>query len=290
MTILTAYLEGLRTTFRNGKMWLLLYALNFLFALLLAYPFSGFLGEKLSTTLAIDKLFDGFDYSIFSDILREYGDVLSVFKNLTIFAVAFYLILSVFIVGGILNVFVHHKTSTSLSNFWNGASKYFWRMLRLTFYFLIIHGIVIFIFANIYGAFTAGGFENYDSEKYLWQVAYVVVPIYLLVATVFFIAQDYAKIHIVQSDSNWIFQPILNSFKFVFRNLGKTLLLYLLNLLTFLVFFFIYWKINGHLGPTSILFAFLLGQAFIVFRIGTKLLNLGSAVSWFEEKMLTSKT
>lgn len=284
MTVFQAYISGLQTTFRNWRMWLLLYALNFLFALLLVYPLSGFLTEKLSTTLAIDKLATGFDYSIFNDILNEYGDTIGAFYNLSTFAALFYLLFSVFVVGGILNVFLHHKTSTNLANFWSGAGNYFWRILRLTFYFIIIHSLVAFIFMQIYGFFTAGGFDNYDSEKYLWQVAYVILPIYLFVATIFFMIQDYAKIHIVHSDEKWITQPILQAFRFVFKNLGKTLLLYFLNLLTFLVVFFIYWKINGPLGPNSILLAFIIGQAFILFRIASKLWNLGSAVAWFELK------
>ena len=289
MSIFSAYMEGLKTTFRNGKLWLLLYGLNFLLALMLAYPLSGFLESKLSTTLPVDKLFNGFDYTIVNDILKKYGDALSVFSNISVLAAMLFLLFSVFAVGGILNVFLHHlptrqagNTSTKLSNFWNGAGKYFWRMLRLTFYFLIIHVLVAFIFINLYGALTAGGFEKYDSEKYLWQVAYVILPIYLFFATIFFMIQDYAKIHIVSSDKKWITQPILDAFRFVFKNFGKTLLLYFLNLLTFLIVFFIYWKINGPLGPNSISLAFILGQAFVIFRIGSKLLNLGSAVAWFE--------
>jgi len=284
MSIFSAYIEGLKKTFRNGKLWLLLYGLNFLLALLLAYPLSDFLSKKLSTTLAIDKLFNGFDFTIFNDILKKYGDALSVFSSISIFAALLFLLFSVFVVGGILNLFIHHKTSTNLNNFWSGGSKYFWRMLRLTFYFLIIHYLVAFIFQNIYGALTAGGFENYDSEKYLWQVAYVVLPIYLFFATVFFMIHDYAKIHIIHSNKKIIFRPILEAFQFVFKNFGKTLLLYLLNLLTFLIVFFIYWKINGPLGPNSIGLAFIIGQAFVIFRIGTKLLNLGSAVAWFGDK------
>lgn len=286
MTVIQAYISGLKNTFRHWKMWLLLYALNFLFALLLAYPLSGFLNEKLSTTLAIDKLSAGFDYTIFNDILSEYGDALGVFSNLSTFAALLYLLFSVFVVGGILNVFLHHKTSTNLSNFWSGSGKYFWRMLRLTFYFLIIHAVIAFIFFKIYGMLTAGGFDNFDSEKYFWKVAYIILPIYLFVATIFFMIQDYAKIHIVSSDKTWITHPIRQAFLFVFKNFGKTLLLYLLNLLTFLIIFFIYWKINGPMGPDSLGLAFIIGQAFIIFRIGSKLLNLGSAVALFEDRRL----
>ena len=123
--------------------------------------------------------------------------------------------------------------------------------------------MIAFIFVQIYGFFTAGGFDNYDSEKYLWQVAYIILPIYLFVATLFFMVQDYAKVHIVASNQKWITQPILQAFRFVFKNFGKTLLLYLLNLLTFLVFFFIYWKINGPLGPNSIGLAFIIGHCLL---------------------------
>jgi len=68
MNFITAYTSGLRNIFGKGKLWLLLYALNFLFAILLAYPLSGSLGNKLGDTLAADKLFEKFDYIRFSMI------------------------------------------------------------------------------------------------------------------------------------------------------------------------------------------------------------------------------
>ena len=69
MNFITAYISGLKIIFNKGKLWLLLYALNLLFAIFLAYPLSGFLGAKLGHTLAADKLLDTFDFSIANDFI-----------------------------------------------------------------------------------------------------------------------------------------------------------------------------------------------------------------------------
>ena len=125
MNFIAAYTSGLKTIFGKGKLWLLLYALNFLFAIFLAYPLSGFLGNKLGDTLAADKLFDHFDYSIFNDFLIEYWDALSVIANQSIFGLVLYLLLSVFFVGGILNIFKEEGSAYGLVHFWKGGGKYF---------------------------------------------------------------------------------------------------------------------------------------------------------------------
>ena len=65
----------------------------------------------------------------------------------------------------------------------------------------------------------------------------VLIPIYLFLATILFMIQDYAKVHIIHHDSNLITRPIRNAFQFVFKNFRKCMGLYLLNLLTFLAFF-----------------------------------------------------
>ncbi|MEM6963398.1 MAG: hypothetical protein AAF573_01450 [Bacteroidota bacterium] len=105
-------------------------------------------------------------------------------------------------------------------------------------------------------------------------------------ATILFMIQDYAKVHIIHHDGKVITQPIKNAFRFVFSNFRKCFGLYILNILTFLVFFGIYWiasnSFRSDTTPTILLF-FLIGQVFILSRIAVKLLNLGSAFSLYEK-------
>lgn len=279
MNFIAAYTSGLKTIFGKGKLWLLLYALNFLFAIFLAYPLSGLLGRKLGDTLAADKLFERFDYSIFNDFIIEYWDALYVIGNQSIFGVSLYLLLSVFIVGGILNIFKEEEDG--LTNFWKGGGKYFWRMLRMAIYFLAMQIGIFILFFMLFSMLTSGGLERFHNEGEIIRRGLIILPIYLFFATIFFMIHDYAKIHVVATDKGIVFRPILDAFKWVFRNFGQALLLYLVNLLTFAILFFIYLKLDG---GSAILAIFLIGQFFVLGRIGTKLLNLASATELYRSR------
>ena len=281
MNFIKAYTSGLKNIFGKGKLWLLLYLLNFLFAIFLAYPLSGFLDDKLGDTLAADNLFEGFDFAIANDFISQYGDAVGVIMNQSIFGLALYLLLSVFLVGGILNILKQEKDKYSLTDFWSGGGKYFWRMLRLTIYFLLIQISLFVLFFMLFSMLTAGGLDRFHNEREIVQRGLMILPFYLLVATIFFMIQDYAKIHIVATDKNVIFQPILQAFRWVFKNFSQTFLLYILNLLTFGLLFLVYWKLDG---GNAILAIFLIGQFFIIARIGTKLLNLASATELYQSR------
>jgi len=283
MNFITAYTSGLKNIFGKGKLWLLLYALNFLFAILLAYPLSGFLGEKLGDTLAADQLSEGFDFAIANDFINQYGDTFGIILNQSIFGMVLYLLLSIFLVGGILNVLKTSTESYRLAGFWTGGGKYFWRMLRLAVYFLVIQLVVLALFFMLISVLTSGGLERFHNEGDIINRVLMILPFYLLFATFFFMVHDYAKIHVVATDRGLLFQPIIQAFKWVFKNLGQSFLLYLLNLLTFGILFFIYLQLNG---GNVILAIFLIGQFFVLARIGTKLLNLASATVLYENRSL----
>ena len=240
---------------------------------------SGFLGEKLGDTLASNKILDSFDFTVFTDLTNEYWDGLNVILNQSIFGLLLYLLLSVFLVGGILNVFKHQTTTYQLGDFWTGGGKYFWRMFRLMIYFLLIQGLILILFFTLYSSLTAGGLDRFHNEGTIIRRAFYVLPFYLLVATIFFMVHDYTKIHVVATDKSLLFRPIMQAIRWVFKNFSQTFLLYLLNLLTFGIFFFIYWKLDG---GNAILSIFLIGQFFLLARIGTKLLNLASATALYQ--------
>lgn len=281
MTITNAYRSGWKKVWKNKKMWILLYLLNFVFALLSTIPFRGFLKNSLGNTLATSKMLDGFDYAFLTDFMREYGNGVSVILNLSVGIILLYFIFSIFWMGGILNILKKENEEYSFQKFWYGSSKYFWKLLRLTFYFFIIHFMVLGVFALLFLRKGISPFEL-DSEVEIIQSMMVLIPIYLFFATILFMIQDYAKVHIIHHDDALITRPIRNAFQFVFKNFRKCMGLYLLNILTFLAFFGIYWIFSNSFKSNStptIVLLFFIGQAFIIARIAVKLVNLGSAFS-----------
>jgi len=281
MNFLSAYISGIKAIFAKGKMWWLIYFFNFLFAVFLAYPLSGFLEEKLGNTLATDQLKEGFDFTVFYDFINKYGDFISWLQDQSLIGMLLYLLLSIFLVGGILTVFWEKDKIFRFSEFWAGSSMYFWRMLRLTIYFIFAQLILLGVFFTLFSVLTSGGLERFQNEGEIYRRGLMILPFYFLFATVLFMIQDYAKIHVVKMDKKIIFQPILQSVRWVFKNFVPSFSLYFLNLLTFLIFFGIYWKLND---VNVVLFSFLIGQFFVFSRIGLKLLNLASATALFQQR------
>jgi len=283
MTVLTIYIKGWGVAFNHLKLWGFLYVINFLFALLVSFPIFRFLDAKLSHSMALDKLYERFDFTVANDIINEYGDVVSFLMNQGIVTSFFFLLVSIFIVGGILYVFRHRNTPFRFADFWIGGAKFYWRILGLTFLFLIIQGLVLFLFFSLFTFLTAGGLDRFHSEAAIYQRAMIVFPFYLFFATIFWMIQDYTKVIMVDKDLS-LFSSLGQGIRFVIKNFMSTFLLYFLNLLTFAFIFYLYWR-----SPASSLvgLALLIGQFFLLFRIGMKLLNLGTATLWYDYKTTT---
>lgn len=292
MAIIKPYRSGWKKVWKNKKMWVLLYLLNVVFALLSAVPFLGFLSESVGHTLANSKMLDGFDYTFISDLMREYGSGLSVILNLSKGIILLFFLFSIFWMGGILSILKNEENDYSFRKFWQGSAVYFWKLIRLTFYFTFFQIVILGFFAFLFLQQGVSPFEV-ESEVSIIKSIMILLPIYLLFATIFFMIQDYAKIHIVHDETKFIFQPIKNAFRFVFKNFRKCFGLYLLNLLTFAVFFSIYWILSNSFNSNStptITLLFLIGQTFIFSRIAVKLLNLGSAMELFQTLKIDSST
>ena len=281
MNILATYIRGWGSAFKHYKMWGLYYVFNFLFALLLTFPVFKFLETKLANTLVVDKLYEQFDFTIFNDILNEYGDIFGILTNQSLIATFLFLLLAVFLTGGILQIFKHRTQAFSFGTFWEACSHYFWRILGLTLIFLLLHGVLLFGFKAIFDALTAGGLTRFNSEVEIYKRAMLLFPFYGITAIVFWMIQDYTKVLMIAEDLS-LFRSLQEGIRFVFKNFMSTFLLYLINLLVFGLLFYLYWQI-----PTgnAFLFAFVLGQVFLFFRIGTKLANLASASIWQRYKM-----
>ena len=288
MNFLTAYIQGWWQAILKIRMWLLLYFINIMFAIVATIPFFNLLDEKASHSMAIEKLLPGFDYAVVQDFLNQYGDMFSVLFNHSKVMLILYFILSVFVTGGILEVFKNMHERFSFRQFWGGSSYYFWRLLRLTIYFLLIQGAVIFVFFWLSTTIPGGGLFDAPNELYFYRSLKIILPIYLFIAGLLFTIQDYAKVHIIHTDKGFFIRPFWESFRMVFKHFIPVLLLALLNGLTFAALALMYWMLSkpALTNSTAITISFFVGQTFLFIRIGTKLLNLASATILYKNIMV----
>jgi len=277
---------GFRIATLNFKLWGMLYLVNLLFAGLVVVPLLYYLGDKLAFTKATDRLIGGFDFTLFNDFLNQYPEFLSLMSTQTAMIGLLFTLLYIFLNGGILTRIKNYETDIHrLENFWMGCGKYFWRLLRLTIYFLIIHLMIALIFIIIFNLSIKGGLERFASEADIFSRAKWCLLGYVITALFFFMVQDYAKVMIVARDRRWIFQEFWGAFGLVIKNIGKTYGLYLLLFGIFIVLSVLYGQLNGWIHQAGIpaLILFLIGQVYVLLQIGFKLVNLGVVTAVFRQ-------
>ena len=269
-------------------MWVLLYSLNGLLALLCTLPLLKLLDEKLGKSAVLQEILPDFDYAVYNDVVHQFGEAISVILDQSWTMIILFFLLSVFTMGGILRSFQKIEKPFSFRMFWAGGAYYFWRILRLTIYFLLIHFILFSAAIGLFLSFLEGGPGTFENEYYVIQVASFIFPVYLLLTMILLMIQDYAKIHLVERDKGFLFSTIWQSVGLVLRKMGSVFFLYLLNFITFGLVALAYWLFNKNgkiMDEATILGAFVIGQLFIFFRIGSKLMNLGSASYLYQQLM-----
>ncbi len=279
MAVLEAYLKGWEALMKHLRMWGLLYVVNLLLAFTAVLPFSGLLGETVAQSLGLERSLDGFDFGLLGDFMNNYGQPFSVVLDQAKGGVLLFFLASLFLMGGVLQSLVHSTRIFAYYDFWKGCGQYFWRLVRLTLYFFIFQSILFlccfFLFQMIAGSLSP--FEL-ESEVPVIRAFWIVVPIWLSISTLLLLIQDCAKIRMVHKNEFWLVFVIRDSIRFVLSNFIRTYFLYLLYALTFLLLSFLYMKANRLFQANStgtIIGMFLLGQLFILMRVGFKIAILG---------------
>lgn len=266
-------------------MCFIVYMASLLIALLAVFPLNGFLTKTVGNSLSIKDTIAGFNFEFTADLLNNFGANLSPILNQSLIVLGFFFVLFVFLTGGILNILKEDRSSFFAPDFWRGCTKYFWRLFRLTCYFLLVQGLLLLLFFNLF-KMISGGLSPFllESENDWTRTFNILSPIYVFFASIVFVVQDYAKIQLVKEDRFIVLGVILRSFGWVFKRFFSCLLIFILTGLTALFFWWLYSFISPKINADSSLaigLSFLLGQVFLFVRIGMNLLNLG-AVNHFD--------
>jgi hypothetical protein len=286
MKVLSAYSKGWLLVIRNKRIWALLYLVNLVLALFAAIPLSGFLGKTIGDSTLLGSSLPGFDYTFIGELLQQYNLQIDRILDQTFFSIFIFLGVSVFLMGGALHLFRQGVAIFDWSDYWLGCRKYFWRLLRLTFYFLIVHTVTLLVFVTIFASMCEGlNPFLMESEKQMLDAFMVLSPIYLIFFTLITMVHDYAKVHLVALDYKWIYKPFLESFRISFKNSGRFIALYCLNIFTFLIAFGLYWWGSSFfeaVDSSAIIMLLLIGQIFIIIRVAIRLLFWSSATYLYQ--------
>lgn len=275
MRVAKSYAHGIKRATSEGRMLLLLWLFNILFAWGIYLQFSGYLNSILGTRAAGAGFLKSIDFNIVFELLAFNGAALGQIISMAIFLSFLYGFFSIFLSGGILHTLFAGRGPDDASDrrrlaplFFQGAGKFFGRFSRLFLYSLVLWaGVVVamMFLAMVLGPATRG---TADEALMFWMFLIAAV-VGLFLAFLVKMIIDYARIRIVVDDASAVLGSLFSSIGFVFRRFGKILALYFLFVLTGAALIALYWAVNSGIKTHSrlpILLAFLIGQIFILTR------------------------
>ncbi len=284
------FVKGFHIIRKNFRLVLFLLVFNLLFSLILAIPMYTSLEESIGHSEVGDRMVKGFDYiwweefrdqskgieKSFSPSILGKGAVLDNFVHLIHFGEtslprvilvfgALYILLHTFLSGGIISVIGKNNPVFSMRGFFSGAGKFASRFFLLmiiswVFFFLVIS------FKDFLSSLVSRVSNTAGSEIFPFYLS-LISSIFVYAVFLFFqMVFDYARIKTVIEDSRNVLQTTKDAFIFVFKNIGSTMGLFYLLLLTNLVLTVVYILLKELIPQTSavsITAIFIVQQMFI---------------------------
>ena len=284
MKIIEAYINGLKTTVKSYKMITLVYTVILFLGLVVAIPFFFGLKSAVGMTISPAKLLKEFDYTSFVEIMKNHGEEIRSSITQGAWIVVLFMVLSIFLTGGILRTLRQGHKKFGLYNFFAGCGKFFYRFLRLSIYSLVLHFLLALIIYIPFGIIVSAGFEHSFTEKTIFYIFMAFAGIHLLVSVYLVVITDYARFILVTRDSRKSLKSLWQSAKFVSNKFLGTYFLFILLMVIPFLFFYLYFFMTDRVEFTTgimILTLFVIQQIFIWMRSAFRVWTFSSQLNYF---------
>lgn len=275
MNIVAIIRDALRRTGSSIRLVALLYFLNLLMALPMALAFRDFMTRALGDSLAGNQLMTGFDFTVVRDVLAKDGTGWFSLTRMLVWSIPVYLVISIFLTGGVLSFLVHSQTRFSPAFFFQECARYFLRFLRV---FLLLSASLLLLALTLgllllvlLGLVILGS----PSEVTVITVFVLCAAIFLFPALLLFLAADYARIFVVTSTERKMWGAFREGIRFVRKEFFPVLGLQMLLLLFPAAFAIAYLLLEGAIPMVSgvtIILVLLFQQAYVISRMWTRIL------------------
>jgi hypothetical protein len=269
---------------RNKRYVVWFYLFNLLFAHFGASTFSANAHNILDHSLVADEMLHGFNVGLFAELLArpEFGPLSASLKPASIFAVLFLLASLLFMPGVLLGYASDHRIPRD--EFYRACGRNVWRFVRLFLFFGVIAGLVGgVLFGGLNALATAA--DKTSNERLPFFTQFIGTGIIFLVLTVIRIWFDLAQTDVVLRDQPAVRKSIVVGFRKTRRNLGSLLVSYVMVAIVALVILMagiVLW--NMIVPPSSVLGAFIIGQATLLLLLGTRFWQRAVGVAFYVKR------
>jgi hypothetical protein len=307
MTTTAAFKEGIRRVCRAPAILAGVLGLTFLVALPLGLTLRAMLGAHLGSSLAAHAAASGvnvdwwgefaaqaqgvgasFTPTIigFSGVLSNLGAMLDNRGQPVAVASAgaFYVVLWVFLAGGILDRYARNRPMRA-SGFFSRCGVFFFRFLRLAVVALLAYWLLYaYVHAWLFDAVYPWATRDLTVERQAFAIRvllYFTFGALLLACNLVF---DYAKIRAVVEDRRSMLGAVVSAARFIARHPGPAIGLYVLDGLVFLLVILGYAAVAPGAGGVgwSLWSGLLVAQVYLLARLFVRLLFYASQTALFQ--------
>lgn len=286
------FARGLGSTLRQGRLALRLWALIFLYSLLAVAPLAFLIHGQASHSLVAESILARTDVHWLTDLGSRFADAGPLAAGLLLVTFVFYLLLAVFLNGGIIGSLLRAGRS-NLAEFFHDCGLYFWRFLRLALLsvpcYLLFVGVLHGLVAGLLKALTRQPASEWPviAAGGLRLLALVLL---LGIVSMFF---DYVKIGLAAGGRKSVLKETWRTMKFMGRRFFRAWGLYLLAGIVFAALTLLYLEVSRKLphGTAPLVLAvFLWQQLYILGRQFSRILFYATEIGLAREIQEPDKT
>ncbi len=281
-----AFRMGSVRAFRNWRLWLVFYLINFVFAAILTIPIASLVSRDLSNRLVGQELLSGFCYRWYVEFAHGNAPFFSALLPQIVFLIVLYILVDVFLAGGFFTSFAASekvKIGVFLSN---GSTKFFDILLVTLIEVALLMGL--YKLNSLFDLIGGTASNRIVATHGLWRVGFWRYAVLLVLFGVINILSDFSKAAMALDDDTFL-SKLTRGVTFVIRHplstggvyIGATILSTAVIAAAFLPARFV-----PSSGEAGILVEVAAGQIIVLLRIFSKLIfYAGEAVLYKENQI-----
>ncbi|HMA53727.1 MAG TPA: hypothetical protein VKT17_04670 [Acidobacteriota bacterium] len=278
-----AIVNGIGTTFRKPRLLIILYAVNLLFALVVAFPFLALVQAELGQSL-LGASIRPVDLMWIGEAVLKHQDALAAIAAGFVACGIAYLGLHVFLYGGIVGRLLDREGPASLDAFAGDCGRYFWRFVRLFLVSLVFLVLTLGLVLQLVSALFAPLSESAVTEWLPLILSNLHFLIALLLLSIVHMIIDYARIAIVADEERKVLRALRHALTFLKTRFFRAWAIALLIIAATIAGTVVFYVILGALGaPTvvQVIAALVWMQLYIAFRIWIRTLFVAAQAEFY---------
>ncbi len=282
--------RGFLTAGRKARLAVYLWLANFLFSLVLVVPFYSLLQRDLARSLAGEKLFQGQDLLWLGDLVYKYQNVFPLIPGWLAVPAIFYLILQIFLNGGVLGR-VSVGERVNLPAFLSDSARCFRRFFRVFLISIVGYGLVFGLLGRGLSALFKVWIESASTEWTTMAASFLRLILFLLLFSIVKMLFDYIKVSLVVEESKKTLRATLANIKFLGRRFFKAWGLFLLVGLVFVglsIGYYLGAKLIPPDGTIPFVILFIWQQVYILALSWTAVLFFSTEYEFFKAHKYSS--